>query len=513
MIIILDIISSLFLLAIIILLFLRLLKHKQQSKFILWAAFVFLFISTIFNIPEHILNVSTYDVIEAMFDILFLPTLILAIHITIIEKALLKSKINEQKFKVIFNQAYSLIGLLDCKGKLIEANEQALKMIDATGADVLNMPFHETPWWTHSETEQQKLKDAISKAKKGHIIHFETNHIDVSGTKKTIDFSITPVIVDTDIVANFIVEGRDITEIKTIQEELEFHKNNLIQLVNEKTEKLETSNSELQATNDELYEKNEIINEQNAELNSILQNLKEMQAQLVLAEKMASVGTLTAGLAHEINNPLNFINGTHLALKMYFDEYGSHDEKKTTKFLNAMQEGIQRISNILHGLNQFSKQENPGQGICDIHAILENCLLVLNNKIGDSVEIIKKYASSKIEVKGSVSGIHQVFLSILLNAFQSLEGNGSVEIETTQIGRNCKVVITDNGCGIDKINLSKITEPFFTTKAPGEGTGLGLSIAYTIIKEHKGTLDFQSELNKGTKVAITLPSITIEKSS
>jgi signal transduction histidine kinase len=108
-------------------------------------------------------------------------------------------------------------------------------------------------------------------------------------------------------------------------------------------------------------------------------------------------------------------------------------------------------------------------------------------------------------VLGNVGQLHQVFVSILVNASQSIENEGSISISTEKEKDNICIKVTDTGCGISKVNLPRITDPFFTTKEPGKGTGLGLSIAYNIIQAHKGNISFQSEVNKGTIVKILLP--------
>lgn len=296
---------------------------------------------------------------------------------------------------------------------------------------------------------------------------------------------------------------------RIITTELQYHKNNLEKLVKEKTIDLESAVKELKVTNEELSAKNEIIHNQNNELISTLQRLKETQSQLLQAEKMASLGTLTAGVAHEINNPLNYLMGAIVGLENYFNEYGSKDEKKTSILLNSIDEGIERISGIVNGLGQFSRDNSSYNENCNIHAILDNCLVMLNNQLKRRIVVVKNFNHNQIIVKGNVGKLHQVFINILTNAVQAIESKGEIRIDTEIQLDQVIVVISDNGAGISKENIKQIEDPFFTTKPPGEGTGLGLSISYTIIKEHNGVINFESELNKGTKVIITLPIIKI----
>ena len=142
----------------------------------------------------------------------------------------------------------------------------------------------------------------------------------------------------------------------------------------------------------------------------------------------------------------------------------------------------------------------------DIHSILENCLVMLHNKTMYRIGIRKDYFTESVYMVGNVGKLHQVFINILYNAVQAIENEGIVTIKTHKNDDSIVIEIIDTGCGISSENISKITDPFYTTKAPGIGTGLGLSITYSIVKEHKGNIEFQSIVNEGTTVKITLPT-------
>jgi len=241
------------------------------------------------------------------------------------------------------------------------------------------------------------------------------------------------------------------------------------------------------------------------ELEETVKSLKVTKASLFQADKMASLGTLTAGMAHEINNPLNFIKGASDGLSTYFEMHESIEKDKTDLLINSMNIGIDRISNIVQGLNQFSRNNQNMDEDCDIHSILENCFIILNNKTKHGIDIIKEYSDKKFFIKGNVGKIHQVFLNLLTNSIQAIHDKGAIIARTKIEGNNAIIEIVDTGCGIEKKNLEQITDPFFTTKPPGEGTGLGLSIAYSIITEHKGTIEFESKFGVGTTVLMKLP--------
>ncbi len=259
------------------------------------------------------------------------------------------------------------------------------------------------------------------------------------------------------------------------------------------------------ALNKHLSEVEKIVKQRTAELTKTIEELKQTQEQLVQSEKMASLGTLTAGVAHEINNPLNYLKGAQVGLDDYFNAHGSADKPLTDFFLHSILVGVERITNIVKGLNLFSRNNEKKDEDCDIHAIIDNCLVMLNNKLKQKAVIEKDYFDHALVIKGNVGKLHQVFLNVLVNAMQAIVDNGSIKIKT-YISENCSIIeISDTGIGIEEKQLSKITDPFFTTKPPGEGTGLGLSIAYSILMEHKGTIAFESEIMKGTKVIITIP--------
>jgi signal transduction histidine kinase len=297
--------------------------------------------------------------------------------------------------------------------------------------------------------------------------------------------------------------GKLTEALKFMAAELYNHTHNLEALVKEKTQSLEN-------TNNELYNKNEIIHNQNQELQSTLQHLKDTQAQLLQSEKMASLGILISGVAHEINNPLNYIMGASIGLENYFEEYESLDKQTTDFLLESIKIGIDRTVGIIKGLNQFSRNSDTMDEDCDIHSIIENCILMLHNKMKHSGILTKNYTANTILVKGNISMLHQVFINVLNNALYAINDSGNIVLTTSKNKSNIEIEISDTGCGIEKENLPQITDPFFTTKPPGEGTGLGLSITYSIIKEHNGSMSFDSELGKGTKVTIVLPIKKIE---
>ncbi len=292
------------------------------------------------------------------------------------------------------------------------------------------------------------------------------------------------------------------------RKELKKHREELEEQVNMRTAELNILNKELKNANKELNGKNETILEKNNKLHLTIKHLKETQAQLLQAEKMASIGILTAGVAHEMNNPLNYIMGAYVGLLRHFKANTfSENQKQVGKLIEAMKVGIDRSSAIVKGLNQFSRKSDSYDEECNIHEIIEHSLAMLHNQIKHVVTIERDFSTSDIVIKGNVGNLHQVFLNLLGNAVQAIESEGTITVKTEDKESEVFITLTDSGIGIPQENIQKITDPFFTTKDPGKGTGLGLSITYNIIKEHKGKLLFESEEGQGTSVKIILPKV------
>lgn len=286
---------------------------------------------------------------------------------------------------------------------------------------------------------------------------------------------------------------------KTIlHQNLKDHKENLEEQVRKRTLELEKANMKL-------LHKNQMAAMQRDELEVALEQLKTAQSRMVQTEKMVSLGTLTAGVAHEIKNPLNFINGSYLALTQFFKKTDVKD-KDAWKLLESIKLGIERSTAIVSVLNKFSRNQKTPFQSCDIHQILDNCLLMLKKQFYEKgIELNKQYAKKPVVTMANANKLHQLFINILINACQAIKDKGSVTIETLKDSRWVQIIISDTGVGIKKEILNQIVEPFFTTKDPGQGTGLGLSISYSIIEDHNGEMEFDSEEGKGTTISIKLP--------
>jgi two-component system NtrC family sensor kinase len=273
----------------------------------------------------------------------------------------------------------------------------------------------------------------------------------------------------------------------------------------------------------------------NQELESAYNQLKLAQVQAVQQEKMASVGQLAAGVAHEINNPMGFISSNLSSLAKYISKVKAYDDalldevrkaghadllsgiesmKKTMKIdfilgdmgslLEESQDGAERVRRIVQDLKNFSHVDEAECKAVNINDSLDTTLNMLRNEIKYIAELVKDYGEIPL-VFCYPQQINQVFMNILVNATHALDGQGTITIRTWQEGDLVRIAFSDTGKGIAPEHLTKIFDPFFTTKAVGKGTGLGLSICYEIIKKHGGEITVQSTVGTGTTFTVQLP--------
>ena len=309
--------------------------------------------------------------------------------------------------------------------------------------------------------------------------------------------------------------------------------------------RLHQMNRQLEASNELLEQR---VEDRTKELSAVLDNLKKAQMHLVQSEKMSSLGQMMAGIAHEINNPVNFIYGNLKPASDYFkdlielvelyqDKYPEPDEElqehldnldlpfmieDAFKLLESLRIGSDRIRQIVLSMRNFSRLDEASIKSVDIHEGIDSTLLILQHKLRSGtdnkpVEIVKQYGHLPL-VECFPSQLNQVFMNILSNAVDAFEAHSEhqrenkfflIEIKTFSAEPNSITVqISDNGPGIPADILSKLFDPFFTTKPVGKGTGLGLSISHQIIVEkHGGEIDCTSQVGQGTCFTIKIPTI------
>ncbi|MGQ4646674.1 ATP-binding protein [Lyngbya aestuarii] len=318
--------------------------------------------------------------------------------------------------------------------------------------------------------------------------------------------------------------------------------NQLIQWVGEYTHQLELARQMLKQR----------VEERTQELTQALQELGQTQSQLIQSEKMSSLGQLVAGVAHEINNPVNFIFGNLQYAREYTEDllelvqlYQQHYpnsqpeiqerieaieleflSEDLSKLMSSMKLGVDRIRQIVVSLRNFSRLDEAEMKAVDIHEGIESTLLILNNRLKNSVEVIKQYGNLPL-IECYAAQLNQLFMNIIANAIDALEesetrdyvptNNGKrqdnyhkkkhqILIQTENIAnKQIRIKICDNGPGVPPEIKNKLFDPFFTTKKVGKGTGLGLSISHQIVEKHHGKIELNSEIGKGTEFVICLP--------
>lgn len=292
------------------------------------------------------------------------------------------------------------------------------------------------------------------------------------------------------------------------------------------------SNLELE---ERVLQRTQDLAEKNVALNQVLTELKQAETQLIQAEKMSSLGVLTAGIAHEINNAVNFISANIQPLKndiedimQVLDKYTEitpetslskklteikkiTDEinltltvSETRNLLAGMEEGAKRTAGIVKDLRTFSRLDESELKLVNIHNNIDSTLTLLHSQYRDRITIIKNYGDIP-EIECYPGRLNQVFMNILTNAIHAIPDKGEITITTLRLDNKIVIRIKDSGSGMSKEIMAKIFEPFFTTKEVGKGTGLGLSISYSIIQDHHGTIEVNSKIGKGSEFIITIP--------
>ncbi len=286
------------------------------------------------------------------------------------------------------------------------------------------------------------------------------------------------------------------------------------------------------------------LTESNKQLSETLTVLKDTQIQLVEKEKMSSLGQLTAGIAHEINNPINFVSGNIKPLKRdvvmiidlvnQIEQIAKLDEtvEQKTKRINSLkqdldfdylneeiefllkgiEEGANRTTEIVKGLKVFSRSDEFETKFADIHEGINSTLVLLNNQLNSKIKVDKIFKAENGVIEHFPGKMNQVFMNLLSNSIYAVnkqwnnEVGGVITIKTEIVNGKFVITFSDNGIGMTPDVVSKMFDPFFTTKEVGEGTGLGMSIVYKTIEMHKGKIAVESELGKGTTFTIEIPN-------
>ena len=461
----------------------------------------------------------------------------------------------EQERDRFFSLSQDLLCVIDFQGQFTQLNPAWERTLAISTEQMLGKSFLE---FVHPEDRPSTQTATEKLVSQQEIITFENRYRCADGSYRWLFWNATPDLERELIYAvvhdiTYRVEAE--AALKQANEELEIRVEARTAELQEAIASLQNANKQLQdeiifrrTTEEALRYSRSRLKDQTQELQNALDQLQRTQIQLVQNEKMASLGQLVAGIAHEINNPVSFIYSNldplnhyindllHL-LNLYRQEYPQINPiieegiaaveldflvEDIPKLLESMKSGADRIRKIVLSLRNFSRLDEAAKKRVDIHEGLESTLLILQNQLKE-IQLVKNFGELP-PVECYSAQINQVFMNILANAIDALqqkylnskekpaqnlssdENFPQIIIETEQIHESVRISIADNGLGIPENIQNRIFDPFFTTKPVGSGTGLGLSVSYQIVVEkHQGNLFCHSEPGKGTEFVIILP--------
>jgi signal transduction histidine kinase len=401
----------------------------------------------------------------------------------------------EEKQRVLFESMNEAVFLLE-NDIVIDCNAEAKKLF---GEKIYKeLIYNIFPRLQSSGRETHLIwEEKINEIKQGIKLPFTLNLKTSQDKEAFCDIGLNELELKHHTYIQVII--RDITQRKKREDQLRQYRI-----------ELEKRSIELQLINEDLKKSNEQLQDKNLDLENTLDILNKAKVQLVESEKMASIGILTAGVAHEINNPLNFIKTGLYGIESIIEDDDLTDTTEIKQEIKSivlkMGIGVDKVAEIVKSLNHFSRNNQLEFQKCSLNKILINCLSILNHEFKNKIAIKQTFLKNNIELLGNESKLHQVFLNLILNSIQSIETTGEIEINSKLNQNEAIITITDNGKGIPEAFKNKIFDPFFTTKPAGKGTGLGLSIVMQIIKDHHGDITFASAEGKGTAITLILPT-------
>lgn len=409
---------------------------------------------------------------------------------------------SEARFKALFDSSFQFIGILNPDGLIQMVNATVANRFEIAEQDVMGQYFPATPFWTHDENEQRKIIDAIKKAQQGQLARFTTYHVTRSGERVYVDFSLKPVLGENGSLQMLIPEGRDITDKVYAEQQLKELNETLEARVADRTLKLEQSNQELCKA---------------------LDLLQLTQDELVQSEKMASLGGLVSGFAHEINTPLGvgITAASHLQeelrrLARLFEENKltrSHFEaffESASEGGSMLMSNLQRTSDLIRGFKRVAvDQSSEALRRINVQEYLNEIVLSLRPKLRKGNVEVELKAEEELHFLTYPGCIAQIFTNLIMNslihAFDRKK-EPKISIQAYSTGEQLKLVYADNGSGMTKEIVRQIFEPFFTTKLGDGGSGLGMNIVFNIVTQKlKGMISCHSELDQGTQFVIELP--------
>jgi PAS domain S-box-containing protein len=421
-------------------------------------------------------------------------------------------------FKSALNQ-HAIVSIADASGNITYVNDKFCQISQYARDELIGRNHRVLKSGTHDAKFFDDMWLTISS---GRTWQGEVCNRNKGGGQYWVETTIVPNLDDNGLPYQYVSMRTEITGIKQAEIELAKSRAELEIRVQQRTAELEQAQRKLEAD----Y----------AERQDLNNKLQETQSHLMQSEKMASIGQLAAGVAHEINNPIGYVYSNLGTLEKYMQdaiamiEMYEYVEKLMTDdvararlkaarekldiaflkndlraLMDESRDGITRVKNIVQNLKDFSHVDASDEWhFYDLHSGIDSTLNIVNNEIKYKANVVREYGELP-EVECLLSQLNQVFMNLLVNAAHAIEERGTITIRTGQQGDEVWVEVTDTGKGIAPEHIKKIFDPFFTTKPIGKGTGLGLSLAYGIVQKHHGRIEVQSEAGKGTAFRVWLP--------
>ena len=429
---------------------------------------------------------------------------------------------SRDKLRIVFDSLPEKIVALDDKLNIISANRAFIKDATPIFSNIIGKAFFndddESSVFSYSDRIKSLVKNVFNSGQPGYYLDKTDNG---DGEIKYEQINCLPIKNDAGKVCQVIFVAQDITEDRR------------------KAQQIEVLNRELKETYNQIKSKNE-------NLERTLKKLKDTQAQMLQSEKMATIGQIAAGVAHEINNPTGFVSSNIGTLKDYQSDLKALIKKyrRLTSDLKTMvakkklsssiaeqveeivgletevdidfiqgdildliqecSDGIERIKKIISDLKDFAHPGEDELKETDINKGIESTFNFVAYELKYKAKITKDYGQLPT-IKCYPQQLNQVFMNMLVNAAQAMEKTGEIKVTTRHVKDNIEITISDDGPGIPEKNLTKIFDSFFTTKGVGKGTGLGLNIAKDIVKKHNGTINVESKVGEGTTFTIQIP--------
>ncbi len=381
---------------------------------------------------------------------------------------------DDEAFHQLLNASTETMLLIDTEGTIVELNEVAARRLGHAQDELIGANVYDILPLDVARTRRAHVEEAI---RCGKPRRFEDEREGI-----IFDSSICPVVDAQGSIIHIAIFGRDITQRVQMEDELRAFRDHLERRVEERTAQLETANRELAAQ---------------------IADCERLQAELIQASKMNALGTMAGGIAHEVRNPLSIISSCNQLLQEHPD-----NQQVRGQCIEKITAACQRASLIVENLLTFAAPAEEQIEQVNLNTVLDNAMVLLGHRMDRQGITLKKDLQADLPtVMGNPPLLQQVFINLMLNATDAMGEGGRLTV-STRVTDHDEVTIefSDTGPGISPEHLPEIFDPFFTTKPVGEGEGLGLSISYSIIQQHNGSIQVESQPGQGATFSVRLPA-------